>query len=381
MGIAALGLDENTQKLLGGLDLKALVEVNFGEKFVTAEEGYNGTKYALDIETNKYYIDENGTFKRESNISLKLNAEAAELLGINVAVENIKIGNTGVEEKVKAIDINDYVEFIEILFGTEKDANGNEIVDANGKPKKKIVGFEPKLEALTLSLDLDLGAMFTNGMAMGRSILDSEGKTVLTNVSSVGAIGNGNMGIRASVKLEISFAALLNKLQQGFDSSDIFAAIEQALPLVKAQISIYAQSDGDELIGIYVADGNVYLMLDGLGMPNIKVTGEFLMDIIRTATGSGTALSSDEATASVETSQIIDIVKQIVEGISVGGKALKVAFQNDYFAKLVDALVSIVLNKEGFKYYQDVLPDVPTDVAFSGLTINLAGIEDKYEPI
>lgn len=381
LGIAALGLDENTQKLLGGLNLKALVEVNFGEKFVTAEEGYNGTKYAYDNETKKYYIDENGTFKRESNISLKLNAEAAELLGINVAVENIKIGNTGVEERVKAIDINDYVEFIEILFGTEKDENGNEIVDANGKPKKKIVGFEPKLEALTLSLDLDLGAMFTNGMAMGRSILDSEGKTVLTNISSVGAIGNGNMGIRASVKLEIAFAALLNKLQQGFDSSDIFAAIEQALPLIKAQISIYAQSDGDELIGIYVADGNVYLMLDGLGMPNIKVTGEFLMDIIRTATGSGTALSSDEATASVETSQIIDIVKQIVDGISVGGKALKVAFQNDYFAKLVDALVSIVLNKEGFKYYQDVLPDVSTDVAFSGLTINLAGIEDKYEPI
>lgn len=384
LGIAALGLDENTQKLLGGLDLKALVEVNFGEKFVEIPSGetFSGTKYAYDTETKKYYIDnENGTFKRESNISLKLNAEAADLLGINVAVENIKIGNTGVEERVKAIDINDYVEFIEILFGTEKDENGNEIVDANGKPKKKIVGFEPKLEALTLSLDLDLGAMFTNGMAMGRSILDSEGKTVLTNVSSVGAIGNGNMGIRASVKLEIAFAALLNKLQQGFDSSDIFAAIEQALPLVKAQISIYAQSDGDELIGIYVADGNVYLMLDGLGMPNIKVTGEFLMDIIRTATGSGTALSSDEATASVETSQIIDIVKQIVEGISVGGKALKVAFQNDYFAKLVDALVSIVLNKEGFKYYQDVLPDVPTDVAFSGLTINLAGIEDKYEPI
>lgn len=381
LGIAALGLDENTQKLLGGLNLKALVEVNFGEKFVTAEESYTGTKYAYDNETKKYYIDENGTFKRESNISLKLNAEAAELLGINVAVENIKIGNTGVEEKVKAIDINDYVEFIEILFGTEKDENGNEIVDANGKPKKKIVGFEPKLEALTLSLDLDLGAMFTNGMAMGRSILDSEGKTVLTNVSSVGAIGNGNMGIRASVKLEIAFAALLNKLQQGFDSSDIFAAIEQALPLVKAQISIYAQSDGDELIGIYVADGNVYLMLDGLGMPNIKVTGEFLMDIIRTATGSGTALSSDEATASVETSQIIGIVQKIVEGISVGGKALKVAFQNDYFAKLIDAVLSIVLNKEGFKYYQDVLPDVPTDVAFSGLTINLAGIEDKYEPI
>lgn len=381
LGIAALGLDENTQKLLGGLDLKALVEVNFGEKFVTAEEGYNGTKYAYDNETKKYYIDnENGTFKRESNISLKLNAEAAELLGINVAVENIKIGNTGVEEKVKAIDINDYAEFIEILFGTEKDENGNEIVDAHGKPKKKIVGFEPKLEALTLSLDIDLGAMFTNGMAMGRSILDSEGKTVLTNVSSVGAIGNGNMGIRASVKLEIAFAALLNKLQQGFDSSDIFAAIEQALPLVKAQISIYAQSDGDELIGIYVADGNVYLMLDGLGMPNIKVTGEFLMDIIRTATGSGTALSSDEATASVETSQIIDIVKQIVDGISVGGKALKVAFQNDYFAKLVDAVLSIVLNKN-IDYYNKVLPEVPTDVAFSGLTINLAGIEDKYEPI
>lgn len=384
LGIAALGLDENTQKLLGGLDLKALVEVNFGEKFVEIPSGetFSGTKYAYDTETKKYYIDnDNGTFKRESNISLKLNAEAAELLGINVAVENIKIGNTGVEEKVKAIDINDYAEFIEILFGTEKDENGNEIVDANGKPKKKIVGFEPKLEALTLSLDIDLGAMFTNGMAMGRSILDSEGKTVLTNVSSVGAIGNGNMGIRASVKLEIAFAALLNKLQQGFDSSDIFAAIEQALPLVKAQISIYAQSDGDELIGIYVADGNVYLMLDGLGMPNIKVTGEFLMDIIRTATGSGTALSSDEATASVETSQIIDIVKQIVEGISVGGKALKVAFQNDYFAKLVDALVSIVLNKEGFKYYQDVLPDVPTDVAFSGLTINLAGIENSYDRI
>lgn len=382
LGIAALGLDENTQKLLGGLDLKALVEVNFGEKFVEIPEGetFSGTKYAYDNETKKYYIDENGTFKRESNISLKLNAEAADLLGINVAVENIKIGNTGVEERVKAIDINDYVEFIEILFGTEKDENGNEIVDANGKPKKKIVGFEPKLEALTLSLDLDLGAMFTNGMAMGRSILDSEGKTVLTNVSSVGAIGNGNMGIRASVKLEIAFAALLNKLQQGFDSSDIFAAIEQALPLVKAQISIYAQSDGDELIGIYVADGNVYLMLDGLGMPNIKVTGEFLMDIIRTATGSGTALSSDEATASVETSQIIDIVKQIVEGISVGGKALKVAFQNDYFAKLVDAVLSIVLNKN-IDYYNKVLPEVPTDVAFSGLTINLAGIEDKYEPI
>lgn len=380
LGIAALGLDENTQKLLGGLDLKALVEVNFGEKFVTAEEGYKGTKYALDTETNKYYIDENGTFKRESNISLKLNAEAAELLGINVAVENIKIGNTGVEERVKAIDINDYVEFIEILFGTEKDENGNEIVDANGKPKKKIVGFEPKLEALTLSLDLDLGAMFTNGMAMGRSILDSEGKTVLTNVSSVGAIGNGNMGIRASVKLEIAFAALLNKLQQGFDSSDIFAAIEQALPLVKAQISIYAQSDGDELIGIYVADGNVYLMLDGLGMPNIKVTGEFLMDIIRTAMGSGTALSSDEATASVETSQIIGIVQKIVEGISVGGKALKVAFQNDYFANLIDAVLSIVLNKN-IDYYNKVMPEVPTDVAFSGLTINLAGIENTYEQI
>lgn len=382
LGIAALGLDENTQKILNKLDLKALVEVNFGEKFVTAEEDYSGTKYAYDNETKQYYIDNTaGTFKRESNISLKLNAEAAELLGINVAVENIKIGNTGVEEKVKAIDINDYVEFIEILFGTEKDENGNEIVDANGKPKKKIVGFEPKLEALTLSLDLDLGAMFTNGMAMGRSILDSEGKTVLTNVSSVGAIGNGNMGIRASVKLEIAFAALLNKLQQGFDSSDIFAAIEQALPLVKAQISIYAQSDGDELIGIYVADGNVYLMLDGLGMPNIKVTGEFLMDIIRTATGSGTALSSDEATASVETSQIIGIVQKIVEGISVGGKALKVAFQNDYFAKLIDAVLSIVLNKEGFKYYQDVLPEVPTEVAFSGLKINLAGIENTYEQI
>lgn len=382
LGIAALGLDENTQKLLGGLDLKALVEVNFGEKFVEipAGETFSGTKYAYDNETKKYYIDENGTFKRESNISLKLNAEAAELLGINVAVENIKIGNTGAEERVKAIDINDYVEFIEILFGTEKDENGNEIVDANGKPKKKIVGFEPKLEALTLSLDLDLGAMFTNGMAMGRSILDSEGKTVLTNVSSVGAIGNGNMGIRASVKLEIAFAALLNKLQQGFDSSDIFAAIEQALPLVKAQISIYAQSDGDELIGIYVADGNVYLMLDGLGMPNIKVTGEFLMDIIRTATGSGTALSSDEATASVETSQIIGIVQKIVEGISVGGKALKVAFQNDYFAHLIDAVLSIVLNKN-IDYYNKVMPEVPTDVAFSGLTINLAGIENTYEQI
>lgn len=382
LGIAALGLDENTQKLLGGLDLKALVEVNFGEKFVEipAGETFSGTKYAYDNETKKYYIDENGTFKRESNISLKLNAEAAELLGINVAVENIKIGNTGVEERVKAIDINDYVEFIEILFGTEKDENGNEIVDANGKPKKKIVGFEPKLEALTLSLDLDLGAMFTNGMAMGRSILDSEGKTVLTNVSSVGAIGNGNMGIRASVKLEIAFAALLNKLQQGFDSSDIFAAIEQALPLVKAQISIYAQSDGDELIGIYVADGNVYLMLDGLGMPNIKVTGEFLMDIIRTAMGAGTALSSDEATASVETSQIIGIVKKIVEGISVGGKALKVAFQNDYFANLIDAVLSIVLNKN-IDYYNKVMPEVPTDVAFSGLTINLAGIENTYEQI
>lgn len=383
LGIAALGLDENTQKLLGGLDLKALVEVNFGEKFVKIPSGetFSGTKYAYDDKTQKYYIDnDNGNFKRESNISLKLNAEAAELLGINVAVENIKIGNTGVEEKVKAIDINDYAEFIEILFGTEKDENGNEIVDANGKPKKKIVGFEPKLEALTLSLDIDLGAMFTNGMAMGRSILDSEGKTVLTNVSSVGAIGNGNMGIRASVKLEIAFAALLNKLQQGFDSSDIFAAIEQALPLVKAQISIYAQSDGDELIGIYVADGNVYLMLDGLGMPNIKVTGEFLMDIIRTATGSGTALSSDEATASVETSQIIGIVQKIVEGISVGGKALKVAFQNDYFANLIDAVLSIVLNKN-IDYYNKVMPEVPTDVAFSGLTINLAGIEDTYEPI
>lgn len=382
LGIAALGLDENTQKLLGGLDLKALVEVNFGEKFVEilAGETFSGTKYAYDNETKKYYIDANGTYKRESNISLKLNAEAAELLGINVAVENIKIGNTGVEERVKAIDINDYVEFIEILFGTEKDENGNEIVDANGKPKKKIVGFEPKLEALTLSLDLDLGAMFTNGMAMGRSILDSEGKTVLTNVSSVGAIGNGNMGIRASVKLEIAFAALLNKLQQGFDSSDIFAAIEQALPLVKAQISIYAQSDGDELIGIYVADGNVYLMLDGLGMPNIKVTGEFLMDIIRTATGSGTALSSDEATASVETSQIIGIVQKIVEGISVGGKALKVAFQNDYFANLIDAVLSIVLNKN-IDYYNKVMPKESTDVAFSGLTINLAGIENTYEQI
>lgn len=383
LGIAALGLDENTQKLLGGLNLKALVEVNFGEKFVEipAGETFNGTKYAYDNETKKYYIDnENGTHKRESNISLKLNAEAAELLGINVAVENIKIGNTGVEEKVKAIDINDYVEFIEILIGTEKDENGNEIVDANGKPKKKIVGFEPKLEALTLSLDIDLGAMFTNGMAMGRSILDSDGKTVLTNVSSVGAIGNGNMGIRASVKLEIAFAALLNKLQQGFDSSDIFAAIEQALPLVKAQISIYAQSDGDELIGIYVADGNVYLMLDGLGMPNIKVTGEFLMDIIRAATGSGTALSSDEATASVETSQIIGIVKTIVGGISVGGKALKVAFQNDYFAKLIDAVLSIVLNKN-IDYYNKVMPEVPTDVAFSGLTINLAGIENTYDRI
>lgn len=383
LGIAALGLDENTQKLLGGLDLKALVEVNFGEKFVEipAGETFSGTKYAYDNETKKYYIDnKNGTFKRESNISLKLNAEAAELLGINVAVENIKIGNTGVEERVKSIDINDYVEFIEILFGTEKDENGNEIVDANGKPKKKIVGFEPKLEALTLSLDLDLGAMFTNGMAMGRSILDSEGKTVLTNVSSVGAIGNGNMGIRASVKLEIAFAALLNKLQQGFDSSDIFAAIEQALPLIKAQISIYAQSDGDELIGIYVADGNVYLMLDGLGMPNIKVTGEFLMDIIRTATGSGTALSSDEATASVETSQIIGIVQKIVEGIRVGGKALKVAFQNDYFANLIDAVLSIVLNKN-IDYYNKVMPEVPTDVAFSGLTINLAGIENTYEQI
>lgn len=383
LGIAALGLDENTQKLLGGLDLKALVEVNFGEKFVEipAGETFSGTKYAYDNETKKYYIDnEKGTFKRESNISLKLNAEAAELLGINVAVENIKIGNTGVEEKVKAIDINDYVEFIEILFGTEKDENGNEIVDANGKPKKKIVGFEPKLEALTLSLDLDLGAMFTNGMAMGRSILDSEGKTVLTNVSSVGAIGNGNMGIRASVKLEIAFAALLNKLQQGFDSSDIFAAIEQALPLIKAQISIYAQSDGDELIGIYVADGNVYLMLDGLGMPNIKVTGEFLMDIVRTAMGSGTALSSDEATASVETSQIIGIVQKIVEGISVGGKALKVAFQNDYFANLIDAVLSIVLNKN-IDYYNKVMPEVPTDVAFSGLTINLADIENTYEKI
>lgn len=382
LGIAALGLDENTQKLLGGLDLKALVEINFGEKFVEipAGETFSGTKYAYDNETKKYYIDANGTFKRESNISLKLNAEAAELLGINVAVENIKIGNTGVEERVKAIDINDYVEFIEILFGTEKDENGNEIVDANGKPKKKIVGFEPKLEALTLSLDLDLGAMFTNGMAMGRSILDSEGKTVLTNVSSVGAIGNGNMGIRASVKLEIAFAALLNKLQQGFDSSDIFAAIEQALPLVKAQISIYAQSDGDELIGIYVADGNVYLMLDGLGMPNIKVTGEFLMDIIRTAMGSGTALSSDEATASVETSQIIGIVQKIVEGISVGGKALKVAFQNDYFANLIDAVLSIVLNKN-IDYYNKVMPKESTDVAFSGLTINLAGIENTYEQI
>lgn len=108
LGIAALGLDENTQKLLGGLDLKALVEVNFGEKFeklnkvttityVKIEEGeevpeaeryklvdgeyvqandgdhkqvttityveidkgenYTGTRYFYDETTHEYYID------------------------------------------------------------------------------------------------------------------------------------------------------------------------------------------------------------------------------------------------------------------------------------------------------------------------------------
>ncbi len=59
---------------------------------------------------------------------------------------------------------------------------------------------------------------------------------------------------------------------------------------------------------------------------------------------------------------------------------MKVAFQNDYFANLIDAVLSIVLNKN-IDYYNKVMPEVPTDVAFSGLTINLAGIENTYEQI
>ena len=377
LDIAALGLDNNTKAMLQKLDLQALVEVNYGDKFdkIADGEAYTGTRYFYDETTHEYYIDENGEYKRSSNISLKLNAEAADLIGISVAIENIKIGNTGVKETVAKEKIEDYAELIELLI----DSSTN-----------KIVGFEPKLEALTLSLDIDLGALFTDGMWMGRTdegVDATTGKPIITNVSSVGAVGSGNMGIRASVKLELALAAILNKLEEGFDSSDIFKAIEEILPLVKAQISIYAQSDGDELVGIYVADGNVYLMLDGLGMPNVKVTGEFLMKVIRTATGSSTALASGDATASnavasADANQIIGILKKLIAGVELGGKALKVAFQNDYFATLIDTMFSLLLNKPEFKYYGKVLPEPnSTDVAFSGLTVNLGNLGENYEPI
>lgn len=373
LDIAALGLDNNTKAMLQKLDLQALVEVNYGDKFDKIADGevYTGTRYFYDETTHEYYIDANGEYKRSSNISLRLNAEAADLIGISVAIENIKIGNTGVKETVAKEKIEDYAELIELLI----DSSTN-----------KIVGFEPKLEALTLSLDIDLGALFTDGMWMGRTeegVDATTGKPIITNVSSVGAVGSGNMGIRASVKLELALAAILNKLEEGFDSSDIFKAIEEILPLVKAQISIYAQSDGDELVGIYVADGNVYLMLDGLGMPNVKVTGEFLMKVIRTATGSGTALASGGATASnavasADANQIIGILKKLIAGVELGGKALKVAFQNDYFATLIDTMFSLLLNKD-IKYYNKVLPE--PNVAFSGLTVNLGDLGENYEPI
>lgn len=318
------------KNIIAALDINALVEVNYAPEYKLIEsEDFIGTKYRK--EGNDYIVDnENGTYERIPDVSVNLKAEVAELLGISVSVNNIKIGNTGVVERVNALNADEYAEFIELIVG-EKDG------------ERGILGFEPKLEALTISLDLDVGSMFYDGMFMGKVLADG------TNVSSVGSIGAGALGLRASINIEIAFAELLNKLEQGFDTADIYTAIETVLPLVKAQISFYAQSDGDELIGVYVADGNIYLMLDGLGMPNVCVPGSFLMDIVEKAMAgsAGSALVAETGTVEEGTGtatnetleKVLEIVRAIVGGIEAGNKSLRVALVNGYFSDLLDYIL------------------------------------------
>lgn len=367
LNIAGLGLAENVKNIIAALDINALVEVNYAPEYKLIEsEDFTGTKYRK--EGNDYIVDnENGTYERIPDVSVNLKAEVAELLGISVSVNNIKIGNTGVVERVNALNADEYAEFIELIVG-EKDG------------ERGILGFEPKLEALTISLDLDVGSMFYDGMFMGKVLADG------TNVSSVGSIGAGALGLRASINIEIAFAELLNKLEQGFDTADIYTAIETVLPLVKAQISFYAQSDGDELIGVYVADGNIYLMLDGLGMPNVCVPGSFLMDIVEKAMAgsAGSALVAETGTGEEGTGtatnetleKVLEIMRAIVGGIEAGNKSLRVALVNGYFSDLLDYILFGTFDG----YYNKVMPDLGEPL-FSGITINLGDLTDEFVEI
>ena len=102
LNIAGLGLAENVKNIIAALDINALVEVNYAPEYKLIEsEDFTGTKYRK--EGNDYIVDnENGTFERIPDVSVNLKAEVAELLGISVSVNNIKIGNTGVVERVNA---------------------------------------------------------------------------------------------------------------------------------------------------------------------------------------------------------------------------------------------------------------------------------------
>lgn len=288
----------------------------------------------------------------DGGFAVNIKASAADLLGINISINNIQIGSTGVAARVEAVNADNFPEAIKIRFVE------------NATTGEKELGYEVVLEKLALSIQLDLNAIFTNGMYI------EEGESILGSLKSiVGVIANSvesenTKGISVRINLELDLASIINLIDGGLDTNDIYAALSAVLPLVTAQVSIYT-TDGTELLGVYVYNGNVYVVLEGLGLPNIMMTNDYLLKVVKAvASSQSAALAVADEESSLD---VVTILSTILDGIYFGEKSLMIALTNDYFADLLDMVVL-----KGSSYYHDVMPE--NNDAFSGIKLNLGNL-------
>ncbi len=360
-GLTRYNNNETTRKLLSSLGLNAKLNINsFKYQFVEDENGkyvYNAGQYEVYDAENKAHADKT-RYTYTSSFSIKLEASVSQLIKVTVAIDKIKIGNTHVGEAVAAIDASNYIEAARINFSK----------DDAGKTK---VDLDVMLETVSLNLQLDIAAQFTDGMFVGDQV-------------AVGSVGDDLVGLTAYIKADIEMAALMGLIGGGIDTNNIPALISDILPMVRAQISIVRADDkAHEIIGIYIVDGDVVLKLDGMGMPNIRVTNDFLLEVIGALATSSSALAAEGEATTEETTldKILGALPSMLQGVFLVEKSVRIALNNDYFVTLLDMILF-----PGSSYYQDVMPDpspnYPATVgnaSFSGIIINFKDLFDNKE--
>lgn len=327
-------LDPATADMLNKLGVKALIEIK--------------------------YKDAAG----DPDLEINLKPTVLDVLGLNISINTIRVGNTGVEKRVNEVNSLDYTPAARINL--ERGADGKLKAD-----------FEITLETLSLSLELNLNGVFTNGMFTETAGVDGEGNPVISPAGIILGVDNATgapltKGVKVVVNAEIAAAGLVNLAQAGFDTMSKLQIASSVLPLIKAQISFMSAAHGHELIGIYVVNGEIYVRLEGLGLPNVKIDSGFLMEILAAALpeeNSG-ALATP---AAVDTTQIFGILGGVLDGINLANKALEIALKNDYLKNLLEMLLA-----EQLKGDEIHLPDTDAS-AFSGIKINLGNLVDNSD--